>query len=103
MRFHDLTQLLTGLAPVLRTLIPEPTQPTNRAAFVQGDWMAELELLQLAQDLRSLAETSGGFEGELFDLMVSIADVLERDHGWDRTHSNEWLIRMGLWDEDRGA
>ena len=32
--------------------------------------------------------------------MVSIADVLERDHGWEREQSNDWLIRMGLWEED---
>ena len=26
--------------------------------------------------------------------------VLERDHGWERDQSNDWLIRMGLWEED---
>ncbi len=93
MRFQDLTRLLSGLIPVVHHV-------SSRTAFEQGDWMAELELLQLAQDLRSLADSSGGFEGELFDLMVSIADVLERDHGWERDQSNDWLIRMGLWEED---
>ena len=32
--------------------------------------------------------------------MVSIADVLELDHGWPRSQSNQWLMRMGLWEED---
>ena len=30
----------------------------------------------------------------------SIADVLELDHGWPRCQSNQWLMRMGLWEED---
>lgn len=93
MRFQDLTRLLSGLIPIVHHV-------SSRTAFEQGDWMAELELLQLAQDIQRLATAGGGFEGELFDLMVSIAGVLERDHGWEREQSNDWLIRMGLWEED---
>ena len=98
MRLQDLTQLLGGLLPLFsqRRTAPSP----RRRSFEQGDWLAELELLQLAQELKALADQRGGFEAELFDLMVSIADVLELDHGWPRSQSNQWLMRMGLWEED---
>ena len=54
------------------------------AAFEQGDWLAELELLQLANVLQRSA----------------IADVLEADHGWSFEQSVAWLERMGLWKEE---
>ena len=71
MRLQDLTQLLGGLLPLFsqRRLAPSP----RRRSFEQGDWLAELELLQLAQEL---------------------------NHGWPRSQSNQWLMRMGLWEED---
>ena len=96
MRLQDLTHLLTGLLPLFSQRRPAP----RRRSFEQGDWLAELELLQLAQELKALADQRGGFEAELFDLMLSIADVLELDHGWQRSQSNQWLVRMGLWEED---
>lgn len=90
--------------PAHRTAAPlQPAAPSpspRRRSFEQGDWLAELELLQLAQELKALADQRGGFEAELFDLMLSIADVLELDHGWQRSQSNQWLVRMGLWEED---
>ena len=43
------------------------------AAFEQGDWLAELELLQLANALQSSAISRGGYDGRAFDLMVAIA------------------------------
>ena len=69
------------------------------AAFEQGDWLAELDLLQLASALRQTASEQGFYEGRLFDLMIAIADVLETDHGWDLEQADAWLDRMGLWDE----
>ena len=69
------------------------------AAFEQGDWLAELDLLQLASALRQTASEQGFYEGRLFDLMIAIADVLESDHGWDLEQADAWLDRMGLWDE----
>jgi hypothetical protein len=33
------------------------------------------------------------------DVMVSIADMLESDHGWSIEQSEAWLHRMGLWEE----
>jgi len=98
LRLQDLTHLLTGLLPLFSQRRPAPSP--RRRSFEQGDWLAELELLQLAQELKALANQRGGFEAELFDLMVSIADVLELDHGWQRSQSNQWLVRMGLWEED---
>ncbi len=69
------------------------------AAFEQGDWLAELELLQLANALQRSAVTRGGYDGRSFDLMVAIADVLQSDHGWSFEQSDAWLERMGLWEE----
>jgi hypothetical protein len=70
------------------------------AAFEQGDWLAELELLQLANALQRTAITRGGYDGRSFDLMFAIADVLESDHGWSFEQSDAWLERMGLWEEE---
>jgi hypothetical protein len=70
------------------------------AAFEQGNWLAELELLQLANALQRTAITRGGYDGRSFDLMFAIADVLESDHGWSFEQSDAWLERMGLWQEE---
>jgi hypothetical protein len=70
------------------------------AALEQGDWLAELELLQLANALQRSAMSRGGYDGRSFDLMFAIADVLESDHGWSFEQSDAWLERMGLWDEE---
>ena len=70
------------------------------AAFEQGDWLAELELLQLANALQRSAISRGGYDGRAFDLMFAIADVLEADHGWSFEQSDAWLERMGLWEEE---
>ena len=69
------------------------------AALEQGDVLAELELLQLAQALHRQALRRHGYDSESFDVMVTIADVLERDHDWQPAHADAWLERMGLWDE----
>ena len=70
------------------------------AAFEQGDWLAELDLLQLAVALQRGAVARGGYDGRSFDLMVAIADVLQSDHGWSFEQSDLWLERMGLWEEE---
>ena len=70
------------------------------AAFEQGDWLAELDLLQLGQALQRSALALGSYDGRAFDLMVCIADVLEADHGWSIEQPEAWLVRMGLWEED---
>ena len=70
------------------------------AAFEQGDWLAELDLLQLGQALQRNALARGSYDGRAFDLMVCIADVLEADHGWSIEQSEAWLVRMGLWEEE---
>jgi hypothetical protein len=70
------------------------------AAFEQGDWLAELELLQLANALQRSAISRGGYDGRAFDLMVAIADVLEADHGWSVEQSDAWLERMGLYEQE---
>jgi hypothetical protein len=70
------------------------------AAFEQGDWLAELELLQLANALQRTAISRGAYDGRSFDLMFAIADVLESDHGWSFEQSDAWLERMGLWEEE---
>jgi len=69
------------------------------AAFEQGDWLAELELLQLANVLQHGAISRGGYDGRSFDLMFAIAEVLESDHGWSLEQSDAWLERMGLWED----
>ena len=95
----------------LRSLLPRPqTCSTTElgpfgldhafAAFEQGDWLAELELLQLANALQRSAISRGGYDGRAFDLMFAIADVLEADHGWSFEQSDAWLERMGLWEEE---
>ncbi|WP_296368192.1 hypothetical protein [Vulcanococcus sp. Clear-D1] len=70
------------------------------AAFDQGDWLAELELLQLANALQRNAISCGGYDERAFNLMFAIADVLEADHGWSFEQSDAWLERMGLWEEE---
>ena len=70
------------------------------AAFEQGDWLAELDLLQLGTALMRGAIARGGYDGRSFDLMVAIADVLQSDHGWSFEQSDAWLERMGLCEEE---
>ena len=70
------------------------------AAFEQGDWLAELELLQLGEALQRQVLRRHGYDSESFDVMITIADVLERDHGWDPAHADAWLERMGLWEQE---
>jgi len=82
------------------TELPTSKQEHALAAFEQGDWLAELELLQLANALQRTAITRGGYDGRAFDLMFAIADVLESDHGWSFEQSDVWLERMGLWEEE---
>ena len=82
---------------------PEPAtfqQDHALAAFEQGDWLAELDLLQLGHALQRNALARGSYDGRAFDLMVCIADVLEADHGWSIEQSEAWLVRMGLWEEE---
>ena len=68
------------------------------AAFEQGDWLAELDLLQLGRALQRTAIARGGYDDRSFDLMVAIADVLQSDHGWSVEQSDAWLERLGLWE-----
>jgi hypothetical protein len=95
----------------LRSLLPRPqTCSTTElgpfgldhafAAFEQGAWLAELDLLQLGTALQRGAIARGGYDGRSFDLMVAIADVLQSDHGWSFEQSDRWLERMGLWEEE---
>ena len=63
------------------------------AAFEQGDWLAELELLQLATALQRSAIARGGYDGRSFGLIFDIDDVLEADHGWSFEQSDAWLVR----------
>jgi hypothetical protein len=74
-----------------------PYQPDHAlASFEQGDWLAELELLQLANALQRSAISLGEYDERAFNLMFAIADVLESDHGWSFEQSDAWLERMGL-------
>ena len=95
----------------LRSLLQRPqTCSTNElgpfeldhafAAFEQGAWLAELDLLQLGTALQRGAIARGGYDGCSFDLMFAIADVLQSDHGWSLEQSDAWLERMGLWEEE---
>ena len=70
------------------------------AAFEQGDWLTELELLQLGHAMQRSALNNSGCDDIVFDVMVGIADLLESDHGWSAEQSEAWLDRMGLWEED---
>jgi hypothetical protein len=95
---RSLVQRETNCSSALRGL---PYQQDHAlAAFEQGDWLAELELLQLANALQRSAITRGGYDSRSFDLMFAIADVLESDHGWSFEQSDAWLERMGLWEEE---
>ena len=80
--------------------MPTPNHDHARAAFEQGAWLAELELLALGQRLRQQAQCSPNPEPELFDLLITIADVLEADHGWSPQQSEAWLERLGAWELD---
>ena len=80
--------------------LPPFQQDHAFAAFEQGDWLAELDLLQLGTALQRGAIAHGGYDDRSFDVMVAIADVLETDHGWSFEQSDAWLERMGLWEEE---
>lgn len=83
---------------------PQPLQQQEQchalAALEQGDWLEELELLQLGQALQRSARQRGGYDGEAFDVMLTIADVLEADHGWTVEQTEAWLTRMGVWEAE---
>lgn len=106
----SLTSLLACLAGLWPCSTSPPPQPLHQqqeqvqrhalAAFEQGAWLEELELLQLGQALRRAARQRGGYDGETFDLMITIADVLEADHGWTSQQSEAWLTRMGVWEAE---
>ena len=70
------------------------------AAFEQGDWLTELDLLHLGDALQRSALSQSGYDDIVFDVMVGIADLLESDHGWSTEQSEAWLERMGLWEEE---
>ncbi len=80
--------------------LPPFQQDHAFAAFEQGDWLAELDLLHLGTALQRTAIARGGYDGRSFDVMVAIADVLEADHGWSFEQSDAWLERMGLWETE---
>jgi hypothetical protein len=86
-------------SPDTRDDLPVSPEVHAWAALDQCDILAELELLQLAQSLQEQAQRSGGYEGESFDVMVTIADLLEREHGWSLQQSDDWLERMGLYQD----
>ena len=88
--------------PALHAPAPGPTRHGDPAlaAFEQGDWLAELELLELGEALHRQALRRHGYDSESFDVMVTIADVLERDHDWQPAHADAWLERMGLWAQE---
>jgi hypothetical protein len=107
-----LRAIFQHIASLIRTLIQRqdsfPTKSSGLpdqqdhalAAFEQGDWLAELELLQLANALQRIAIARGGYDGRSFDLMVAIAHGLQSDHGWSFEQSDRWLERIGLWEEE---
>lgn len=70
------------------------------AAFVQCDLLAELDLLQLGDSLRTAALERGCYDKKSFDVMVTIADLLVAEHDWSLQQSDGWLERMGLWHDD---
>jgi hypothetical protein len=70
------------------------------AAFEQGDWLTELDLLHLGDALQRSALSQSGYDDTSFDAMVGIADLLESDHGWSTEQTEAWLEHMGLWEED---
>jgi hypothetical protein len=70
------------------------------AALEQGDWLRELALLHLGDDLHRSALSHNGYDDTAFDVMLGIADLLESDHGWSTEQSEAWLDRMGLWEEN---
>ena len=69
------------------------------AAFEQGDWLTELDLLHLGDALHRSTLSQSGYEDTAFDVMVGIADLLESSHCWSSEQSEAWLECMGLWDE----
>ena len=102
--FHKSVSLIGSLFKQQPPCSPSDQLPSQQhhalAAFEQGDWLAELDLLRLANALQRDALSRGGYDGRAFDLMVAIADVLEADHGWSFEQSDAWLERMGLWEEE---
>ena len=95
-----LQRLLAWCLPCQPSLWPRARADAThaQAAADQASLLAELDLLQLAQALQQRAQRHGGYEGEVFDLMLAIADRLEQHHGWDPEQCDAWLERLGVWD-----
>ena len=102
--FHRSLTLLGSLFQQQKPCSPsEPSPGQERhalAAFEQGDWLTELDLLHLGDALQRSALSHRGYDDTAFDVMVGIADLLESDHGWTTEQSETWLERMGLWDQE---
>ena len=103
-----LPRLLRWLRQVLLLPQPEPLPlplpPSITAAeawhtLEQCHWLAELQLLQLAQALERAARQQGGYDADAFDVLIAIADALEEQHGWSVQQTEAWLSRLGAWDE----
>jgi hypothetical protein len=102
--FHKSFSLIGSLFKQQTPCSPRDLLPCQElhalAAFEQGDWLTELDLLHLGDALHRSALSQSGYDDTTFDVMVGIADLLESEHGWSTEQSEAWLDRMGLWDED---
>lgn len=77
---------------------PEPCHA--RATVEQGDWLEELDMLELGLAAQRSAQQRGGYDSETFDLMCTIADLLEFEHGWSAEQTQTWLTLMGVWEAE---
>ena len=84
-------------SPDTRDDLPVSPEVHAWAALDQCDILAELELLQLAQSLQEQSQRSGCYDNESFDVMVTIADPLEREHGWSFQTSDAFPECSGPW------
>jgi hypothetical protein len=59
-----------------------------------------ISLLRQAHACSHRAQLSGGYDPDGLDELITIAEVLEIEHGWDALLVDQWLERLGLWDQE---
>lgn len=72
----------------------------HHALQEQEQLLAELQLLRQAHDAHRLAQLAGGYDPDTIDLLITAAEDLEANHGWDPLLVDGWLERLGLWDQE---
>ena len=83
-----------------RSGIPALRRQLQQALAEQQPLLEELALLRQAHACSHRAQLSGGYDPDGLDELITIAEALEIEHGWDALLVDQWLERLGLWDQE---